>query len=91
MGQMRQVMVNNFVNAALTAVFLAVVLSVLVYSIKSIRVARAQPVRTDRETAYVALQAGAASWAGRKGIAATESRIVRARRRIIESMGLRVP
>jgi carbon starvation protein len=56
MGQMRQVMINNFINAGLTAVFLAVVLSVLVYSVRAIRTARGQPVRTDRETAYVALK-----------------------------------
>lgn len=56
MGQMRQVMVNNFINAGLTAIFLAVVLSVLFYSVIAIRAARARPARTDRETAYVALQ-----------------------------------
>jgi carbon starvation protein len=56
MGQMRQVMVNNFINAGLTAIFLAVVLSVLFYSVRAIRAARAQPSRTDRETSYVALQ-----------------------------------
>jgi carbon starvation protein len=56
MGQMQQVVINNFINACLTAVFLAVVLSVLFYSVKAIRSARAQPLRTDRETAYVALQ-----------------------------------
>jgi carbon starvation protein len=57
MGQMQQVVINNFINACLTAVFLAVVLSVLFYSVRAIRSARAQPLRTDRETAYVALQA----------------------------------
>ena len=56
MSQMQQVVINNFINACLTAVFLAVVLSVLFYSVKAIRAARAQPLRTDRETAYVALQ-----------------------------------
>ena len=55
MGQMQQVMVNNFINAGLTAVFLAVVLSVLAYSIRAIGAARRAGVRTDRETAYVAL------------------------------------
>jgi carbon starvation protein len=53
---MQQVVINNFINACLTAIFLAVVLSVLFYSVKAIRAARAQPLRTDRETAYVALQ-----------------------------------
>jgi carbon starvation protein len=56
-GQMRQVMVNNYVNAALTAVFLAVVLSVLAYSLQAILAARRADRRTDRETAYVALAA----------------------------------
>jgi len=61
MGQMRQVMVNNFVNAGLTAIFLAVVLSVLFYAVKAVRAARAQSSRTDRETAHVALQPQEAS------------------------------
>jgi carbon starvation protein CstA len=61
MGQMRQVMVNNFVNAGLTAIFLAVVLSVLFYAVKAVRAARVQPSRTDRETVYVALQPQEAS------------------------------
>jgi carbon starvation protein len=60
-GQMRQVMVNNFINAGLTAVFLAVVFSVLFYAVKAVRAARVQPLRTDRETAYVALQPQEAS------------------------------
>jgi carbon starvation protein len=53
---MAQIMFNNYVNAGLTALFLLVVLSVLFYSIVAIRKARASTVRTDRETAYVALQ-----------------------------------
>ena len=52
---MSQIMFNNYVNAALTALFLLVVLSVLVYSVGAIRRARASAVRTDRETPYVAL------------------------------------
>ena len=55
-GQMQQVMVNNYINAGLTVLFLFVVLAVLVYSIKTIRAARANPQRSDRETAYVALK-----------------------------------
>ena len=54
---MSQIMFNNYVNAGLTALFLLVVLSVLVYSIGAIRRARASAVRTDRETPYVALTA----------------------------------
>jgi carbon starvation protein CstA len=55
-GQMQQVMVNNYINAGLTVLFLFVVLAVLVYSIKTIRAARASSVRTDRETPYIALK-----------------------------------
>ena len=56
MGAMQQVMINNYINAGLTALFLFVVLAVLVYSIKSILAARREGQRTDRETAYVALK-----------------------------------
>ena len=55
-GQMQQVMINNTINAGLTVLFLFVVLAVLVYSIKTIRAARANPQRSDRESAYVALR-----------------------------------
>jgi carbon starvation protein len=55
-GQMQQVMVNNYINAGLTALFLFVVFSVLVYSVKAILGARASSVRTDHETPYVALK-----------------------------------
>jgi carbon starvation protein len=53
-GQMQQVMINNYVNAGLTALFLFVVFSVLFYSISAIAKARRSPERSDRETAYVA-------------------------------------
>jgi carbon starvation protein len=56
-GAMQQVMISNYVNAGLTAVFMFVVFAVLFYSIKAIRKARSAGDRTDRETAYVALQA----------------------------------
>ncbi|GAB3747433.1 carbon starvation CstA family protein [Lysobacter olei] len=56
MGAMQQVMINNYINAGLTALFLFVVLAVLVYSVKSILAARRESQRTDRETAYVALK-----------------------------------
>ncbi len=55
-GAMQQVMISNYINAALTAVFMFVVFAVLLYSIKAIAKARNVGVRTDRETAYVALQ-----------------------------------
>ena len=54
-GQMQQVVVNGYVNAGLTALFLFVVFSVLFYSVRSIMAARRIATRTDRETAYVAL------------------------------------
>ena len=57
-GQMQQVMVNNYINAGLTALFLFVVFSVLVYSVKAILAARRVSTRTDRETPYVALKPG---------------------------------
>jgi len=55
-GAMQQVMISNYINAGLTAVFMFVVFAVLFYSIKAIRRARSVGDRTDRETAYVALQ-----------------------------------
>ncbi len=55
-GQMQQVMVNNYINAGLTALFLFVVFSVLVYAVKAILAARRVSTRTDRETPYVALK-----------------------------------
>jgi len=53
---MQQVMISNYVNAVLTAVFMFVVFAVLLYSIKAIVKARSVRDRTDRETAYVALR-----------------------------------
>jgi pyruvate/proton symporter len=55
-GAMQQVMISNYVNAALTAVFMLVVFAVLLYSIKAIARARNVQDRTDRESAYVALR-----------------------------------
>jgi carbon starvation protein CstA len=52
---MQQVMINNYVNAALTVLFMGVVVSVLFYAIGAIRKARATPARTDRETPFVEL------------------------------------
>ena len=55
MTQMQQVVVNSYINAGLTALFLFVVFSVLVYALRAIAKARASNIRTDRETPYVAL------------------------------------
>ncbi|WP_066094597.1 carbon starvation CstA family protein [Xanthomonas massiliensis] len=59
-AQMHQIVVNAYVNTGLTVLFLFVVLAVLVYTIRTIVVARRNPQRTDRETPYVALQPGQA-------------------------------
>ncbi|MGO1069168.1 carbon starvation CstA family protein [Lysobacter sp. CA199] len=53
--QMQQIMVNSYVNTGLTALFLFVVFSVLIYSVGAIVKARANPQRSDRESPYVAL------------------------------------
>ncbi|MBJ7574831.1 carbon starvation CstA family protein [Luteimonas sp. MC1828] len=54
-GGMQQIMINNYVNAGLTVLFMLVVVAVLVYSIGAILKARRSEARTDRETPYVAL------------------------------------
>ncbi|MBB1472646.1 MULTISPECIES: carbon starvation CstA family protein [unclassified Luteimonas] len=54
-GGMQQIMINNYVNAGLTVLFMLVVVAILVYSIGAVRKARRSDVRTDRETPYVAL------------------------------------
>lgn len=56
MGQMQQIVVNAYVNTGLTVLFLFVVFSILFYAIKTIVAARRNPQRSDKETAYVALQ-----------------------------------
>ncbi|KRG69783.1 carbon starvation CstA family protein [Pseudoxanthomonas dokdonensis] len=55
--QMHQIVVNAYVNTGLTALFLLVVLSILVYSLRAIVAARRNPQRSDKETPYVALDA----------------------------------
>ncbi|GAB3508018.1 carbon starvation protein A [Pseudoxanthomonas daejeonensis] len=54
-GQMNQVVINSYVNTALTVLFLFVVASVLVYAVRAIAKARRTTQRTDRETPFVAL------------------------------------
>jgi len=54
-GQMQQVVINGYVNATLTALFLLVVLSVLLYSVRTIIKARKNPQRSDQQSPYVAL------------------------------------
>ena len=55
MSQMHQVVINSYVNTALTVLFLFVVFSVLLYAVKAILKARRSSERSDRESPYVAL------------------------------------
>lgn len=55
--QMQQIMINSYVNTVLTALFLLVVFSVLVYAVAAIRRARAQDARSDREAPRVEMTA----------------------------------
>jgi carbon starvation protein len=50
-GQMRQVIFNDYVNAALCAFFMAVVLAMIFYGVKAIAAARRSATPTVRETA----------------------------------------
>jgi len=54
-GQMQQVVINGYVNATLTALFLLVVFSILLYSVRTIIKARKNPQRSDQQSPYVAL------------------------------------
>src|SRR5690606_28955252 len=54
-GQMRQIITTAYVNTTLTALFLFVVASILVFSLATIARARRNPQRSDAETPYVAL------------------------------------
>ncbi len=50
-GQMRQVIFNDYVNAGLCALFMAVVVAMVFYGVKAIAAARASDVPTTREIA----------------------------------------
>jgi carbon starvation protein CstA len=50
-GQMRQIIFNDYVNASLCALFIAVVLAVLFYGVRSVTEARRAERPTTRETA----------------------------------------
>lgn len=54
-AQMEQIVTNAYVNTTLTVLFLIVVFSTLIYSVKTIVEARRNPQRSDKETPYVAL------------------------------------
>ncbi len=55
--QMQQIVFNGYINAALTALFLAVMLSVLVYSLRVARQALKLPQRSDHEVLQAVGQA----------------------------------
>jgi carbon starvation protein len=57
--QMRQIIFNDYIDAALAGFFIAVVLSVLVFGIRSILLARANHKPSTRETPFEAFPAGA--------------------------------
>src|SRR5690606_31744226 len=54
-GQMKQVILNSYVNAGLPALFLFVVFSTLVFAVREIAKARRSATPTVRETPYVEL------------------------------------
>jgi len=57
-SNMRQIVLNNYTNAALSILFLVVVYSILIYGIKIWRQADKNPQRTDQETPYVPVPEG---------------------------------
>lgn len=57
-SNMRQIVLNNYTNAALSILFLVVVYSILIYGIKIWRQADKNPQRTDKETPYVPVPEG---------------------------------
>ncbi|THU02790.1 carbon starvation protein A [Lampropedia puyangensis] len=57
--QMNAIAFNAYTNATLTAIFLVVVFSIFVYSIKAVIKAKRNPERTDKETPFVAISANA--------------------------------
>ncbi len=61
MEQMKAIAFNAYVNSTLTAIFLLVVFSVLVYAVKVCLQARKQPQRTDREAPFQPIPASATS------------------------------
>ena len=61
MEQMKAIAFNAYVNSTLTAIFLLVVFSVLIYAVKVCLQARKQPGRTDRESPFQPIPASATS------------------------------
>jgi carbon starvation protein CstA len=59
LAEMSRVVVNDYINAGLCAIFMFVVVSIVVFGVKSVQRARAENKPTSRETPYEALPAAA--------------------------------
>ncbi|TCL05842.1 MULTISPECIES: carbon starvation CstA family protein [Sodalis] len=57
-SNMHHIVVNNYTNAVLSVLFLIVVYGIIFYGIKTVMGARKTTLRTDKETAYIALPEG---------------------------------
>jgi carbon starvation protein len=60
MDQMQQIVFNDYVDATLAGLFILVVVSVLVFGIRTIMAARAQSRPTVNETPFQAMPGGGA-------------------------------
>ena len=56
---MSRVVMNDYINAGLCAIFMFVVVSIVVFGVKSVRRARAENKPTSRETPYETLPVAA--------------------------------
>ena len=59
LGEMSRVVMNDYINAGLCAIFMFVVVSIVVFGLKSVQRARAENKPTSRETPYETLPAAA--------------------------------
>ena len=59
LGEMSRVVLNDYINAGLCAIFMFVVVSIVVFALKSVQRARAENKPTSRETPYETLPAAA--------------------------------
>ena len=57
--EMSRVVLNDYINAGLCAIFMFVVVSIVIFGVKSVQRARAENKPTSRETPYEALPAAA--------------------------------
>lgn len=63
LAEMSRVVLNDYINAGLCAIFMFVVVSIVVFGIRSVQRARAENKPTARETPYETLPATAAAGA----------------------------